>query len=138
MLSFAQVCLAWLGFGWLDFRLVCFALLSLALAGWTFVWCASLCLGLIGLGFVSFVFASLGFAWCCSAMLPLAVIIFDLIRFDSPHLVAEEHALEHGARRDNSRLGSGRQPQQVQLFDKEAQIGQRPGGFIRQARSCRG
>ena len=54
------------------------------------------------------------------------------------HLVAEEHALEHGARRDNSRLGSGRQPQQVQLFDKEAQIGQRPGGFIRQARSCRG
>lgn len=38
------------------------------------------------------------------------------------YLVAEEHALEHGARRDDSRLGSGREPQQVQLSTSERKI----------------
>lgn len=36
--------------------------------------------------------------------------------YNTSYLVAEEHTLEHGARRDNSRLGAGRQPQQVQLY----------------------
>ena len=57
--------------------------------------------------------------WFCLAspgsLLRLALLIFAWIRSASPHLVAEEHSLEHGTSRDHPRLGTGRQTKQIQL-----------------------